>query len=179
MAWDNILVFLENVLICNWIKYPGFHKEAFILLLLKQVSKRLPSWFQQACSLVSSKREWQKFINMNKFIQYILWLWSDLGIRCAMRAGQSMTSNQISEPYQSKAQVYVKRLCFVNNIPQSHVCAKCIQTNCIYSPWWIRMAQENLRFPKIGVAASHHKSQAGLWSINKFYVSVQLFLLHI
>ena len=40
------------------------------------------------------------------------------------------------------------------------------------------MAQENLRFPKIGVAASHHKSQAGLWSINKFYVSVQLFLLY-
>ena len=40
------------------------------------------------------------------------------------------------------------------------------------------MAQENLRFPKTGAAASHHNSQAGLWSINKFYVSVQLFLLY-
>lgn len=29
--------------------------------------------------------------------------------------------------------------------------------------------------PKIGVATSHHNSQAGLWSINKFYASVQLF----
>ena len=40
------------------------------------------------------------------------------------------------------------------------------------------MVQENLRFPKTGMAASHHNSQAGLWSINKFYVSVQLFLLY-
>jgi hypothetical protein len=28
------------------------------------------------------------------------------------------------------------------------------------------------------MAASHHNSQAGLWSINKFYASVQLFLLY-
>jgi hypothetical protein len=48
----------------------------------------------------------------------------------------------------------------------------------MYVPWWIRMARENLRFPKTGTAASQHNSQAGLWSINKFYVSVQLFLLY-
>ena len=40
------------------------------------------------------------------------------------------------------------------------------------------MAQETLRFPKPGAAASHHNSQAGLQNINKFYVSVQLFLLY-
>jgi hypothetical protein len=40
------------------------------------------------------------------------------------------------------------------------------------------MARENLRFPKTGTAASHHNSQAGLCSINNFYVSVQLFLLY-
>jgi len=36
------------------------------------------------------------------------------------------------------------------------------------------MAQETLRFPKPGAAASHHNSQAELWSTNKFYVSVHL-----
>jgi hypothetical protein len=40
------------------------------------------------------------------------------------------------------------------------------------------MACENLRFPKTGMVASHHNSQAGLWSINKFYASVQLFVLY-
>ena len=28
------------------------------------------------------------------------------------------------------------------------------------------------------MAASHHNSQAGLWSINKFYASVRLYLLY-
>jgi hypothetical protein len=40
------------------------------------------------------------------------------------------------------------------------------------------MVQENLGIPKTGTAASHHNSQAGLWSINKFYASVRLFLLY-
>jgi hypothetical protein len=40
------------------------------------------------------------------------------------------------------------------------------------------MIQENLRIPKTGMAASHHNSQAGLWSINKFYASVWLFSLY-
>jgi hypothetical protein len=40
------------------------------------------------------------------------------------------------------------------------------------------MVRENLRIPKTGMAASHLYSQAGLWSINKFYASVRLFLLY-
>jgi hypothetical protein len=61
---------------------------------------------------------------MKKHIKYILWLWFDLGIRCAMRAGQPVTGNQISELYQSKTEVHAKRPWFVNNTPQSHVCVK-------------------------------------------------------
>jgi hypothetical protein len=61
---------------------------------------------------------------MKKHIQYIFWLWSDLGIRCAMRARQPMMGNQISEPYQFKTEVYAKRPWFVNSIPQSQVCVK-------------------------------------------------------
>jgi hypothetical protein len=64
---------------------------------------------------------WQKFINTKKYIKYIVWLWSDLGIRYAMRASQPMTGNHISELYQSKTEVYAKRLWFVNKAPQSHV----------------------------------------------------------
>jgi hypothetical protein len=41
------------------------------------------------------------------------------------------------------------------------------------------MVQEDLRFPKKGAASSHHNSQAGLWSINKFYASVQFFFFNI
>jgi hypothetical protein len=48
----------------------------------------------------------------------------------------------------------------------------------MYTSWQIRIVRENLRFPKQGMAVSHHNSQAGLWSINKFYVLVQLFLLY-
>jgi hypothetical protein len=70
-------------------------------------------------------------MDMKKYMEYILWLWSDLGIRCAMRAGQSMTGNQISELYQSKTEVYAKRSRFINNTPQSHVCAK-INTNKLH-----------------------------------------------
>jgi hypothetical protein len=40
------------------------------------------------------------------------------------------------------------------------------------------MVRENLRIPKIGTATIHHNSQAGLWSINKFYALVRLFLLY-
>jgi hypothetical protein len=40
------------------------------------------------------------------------------------------------------------------------------------------MVWENLRIPKTGMATSHNNSQAGLWGINKFYASIQLFLLY-
>jgi hypothetical protein len=56
---------------------------------------------------------------------YSVWLWSDLGIRCAMRAGQSMMGNQILEPYQSKTERYMSRgrgLLIIKL--QSHVCVK-------------------------------------------------------
>jgi hypothetical protein len=42
-----------------------------------------------------------------------------------------MTGNQILEQYQSKTEVYAKRPWFINNTPQSHVCAK-INTNKLH-----------------------------------------------
>jgi hypothetical protein len=82
------------------------------------------SLFSESMQLTSSKSRWQKFIDMKKNFKYKLWLWSDLGTRCIMRASQSMTGNQISELYQYKTEVYAKRPWFINNTPQSHVCAK-------------------------------------------------------
>jgi hypothetical protein len=113
-------------------RVPGLPQRSFYpvvfqlsrLCFFKQVSQCLTACFQQVCSSTSSKRRWQKFIYMKKHIEYILWLWFDLEIRCAMRAGQSMMGNQISELYQSKTGVYARRLWFINNTPQSHVCAK-------------------------------------------------------
>ena len=89
----EVRVWAWLLLICNWIKYLDFPKEAFILLLFNYLNfvfqagqSLLTAWFQQACSYASSKCRWQKFISMKKkHIEYILWLWSDLGIRCAMR----------------------------------------------------------------------------------------------
>jgi hypothetical protein len=37
------------------------------------------------------------------------------------------------------------------------------------------MVREDLRFPKTGMAASQNNSQAGLWSINKFYALMHFF----
>ena len=55
------------------------------------------------------QHRWQLLIFIKKHSKYILWLWSELGIRCAMRARQSKTGTQISEPCQSETEVHAKR----------------------------------------------------------------------
>ena len=107
-------------------EYLDFSKEAFILLLFN-----VPPLFLKQVSLTAAgvqprlqQCRWQLLIFIKKHFKYILWPLSDLGIRCAMRAGQSMMGNQISELYQSKTGVYARRLWFINNTPQSHVCVK-------------------------------------------------------
>jgi hypothetical protein len=55
------------------------------------------------------QQQLELLIYMKKHFKYILWLWSELGIRCAMRAGLSKMGTQISEPYQSKTEVHAKR----------------------------------------------------------------------
>jgi hypothetical protein len=52
---------------------------------------------------------WQLLIYMKTHFKYILWLWSELGIRCAMRARQSKTGTQTLESYRSKTEVQAKR----------------------------------------------------------------------
>ena len=71
----------------------AFHCPTFVF----QAGQSTPySLFLERVQLTNSKSRWQKFINMKKHFKYILWISSDLGIRCAMKAGQSMTGNQIS-----------------------------------------------------------------------------------
>jgi hypothetical protein len=49
----------------------------FSALYFKQVSHHPTVSLHQACRIASSKCRWQKFINMKKHIEYILWLCSD------------------------------------------------------------------------------------------------------
>lgn len=55
------------------------------------------------------QHRWQLLIFTKKHSKYILWLWSELEIRFAMRAGQSKTGTQL-ESYQSR-QRYMPRGC--------------------------------------------------------------------
>ena len=96
-------------------EYPDFPKEAFVLLLFTVshcFSSRLLRPFSLTAAGVQThlqQRRWQLLIYMEKHFKYILWLWSELGIRCAIRAGQSKMGTQISGPYQSKTEVQAKR----------------------------------------------------------------------
>jgi hypothetical protein len=76
-------------------------------LLFKQVKHfSLTAAGVQPCL---QQHRWQLLIYMKKHFKYILWLLSELRIRCAMRPGQSKTGTQILESYQSKTEVHAKR----------------------------------------------------------------------
>jgi hypothetical protein len=76
----------------------SFFTDSFTVSTL--FSSRSVNALQPDCSrrasLPPTACRWQLLIFI-KNSKYILWLWSDLGIRCSMRAGSPMMGNQIPD----------------------------------------------------------------------------------